>query len=61
MIVSPAPGVPGAIPFWRGDSVGRPRELGEAIGKFSREAVDADPAALASEHQLDERAARKPR
>ncbi len=58
VIVSPAPGVPGAIPFWRGDSVGRPRELGEAIGKFSREAVDADPAALATEHQLDERAAR---
>jgi ATP-dependent Lhr-like helicase len=58
VVVTPAPGVPGAIPFWRGDSVGRPRELGEAIGKFSREAVDADPAALASEHQLDERAAR---
>lgn len=58
VIVTPAPGAPGAIPFWRGDSVGRPRELGEAIGKFSREAVDADPAAIAAEHQLDERAAR---
>ncbi|MEH3052910.1 MAG: DEAD/DEAH box helicase [Patulibacter minatonensis] len=58
VIVSPAPGVPGAIPFWRGDSVGRPRELGEAIGKFSREAVDAEPEAIAKDHQLDERAAR---
>ncbi len=58
VIVTPAPGAPGAIPFWRGDSVGRPRELGEAIGRFSREAVDAEPGALATEHQLDERAAR---
>lgn len=58
VIVTPAPGAPGAIPFWRGDSVGRPRELGEAIGRFSREAVDADPDGLAAEHQLDARAAR---
>ena len=58
VVVTPAPGVPGAIPFWRGDSVGRPRELGEAIGKFAREAVDADPAVLAGEYDLDERAAR---
>src|ERR1700742_2645060 len=40
VIVTPAPGLPGAIPFWKGDSVGRPRELGEAIGAFSRWAVD---------------------
>ena len=58
VVVTPAPGVPGAIPFWRGDSVGRPRELGEAIGKFAREAVDGDPAVLAKEYDLDERAAR---
>ncbi|MBO9532613.1 MAG: DEAD/DEAH box helicase [Solirubrobacteraceae bacterium] len=58
VVVTPAPGVPGAIPFWKGDSVGRPRELGEAIGKFSREAVDAEPEAIAKEHQLDEKAAR---
>ncbi|MEN0015819.1 MAG: helicase-related protein, partial [Solirubrobacteraceae bacterium] len=58
VVVVPAPGVPGAIPFWRGDSVGRPRELGEAIGKFAREAVDADPAVIAGEYDLDERAAR---
>jgi ATP-dependent helicase Lhr and Lhr-like helicase len=58
VIVTPAPGLPGAVPFWRGDGVGRPKELGEAIGAFSREAVDRDPAELASEYDLDERAAR---
>ena len=42
VVVTPAPGVPGAVPFWKGDSVGRPRELGEAIGAFSRWAVDQD-------------------
>ena len=40
VIVTPAPGAPGAVPFWQGDSVGRPKELGEAIGAFSRWAVD---------------------
>ena len=38
--VSPAPGVPGAVPFWKGDGVGRPKELGREIGAFSRWAVD---------------------
>ena len=42
MIVTPAPGLPGAVPFWKGDGVGRPRELGEAIGAFCRWAVDQD-------------------
>ena len=32
VLVSPAPGVPGAVPFWKGEGVGRPYELGEAIG-----------------------------
>src|SRR6185312_11928817 len=36
VIVTPAPGAPGAVPFWKGDSVGRPKELGAAIGAFSR-------------------------
>ena len=40
VIVTPAPGVPGAVPFWRGDGVGRPPELGRAIGAFAREAVE---------------------
>src|ERR671939_1239883 len=58
VLVSPAPGVPGAIPFWRGEGVGRPYELGEAIGRFSREIVALDDEAavrrLAGEHALDE-------
>ncbi len=57
VIVTPAPGVPGAVPFWRGDGVGRPAELGRAIGAFAREAVSADPVELASEYGLDRRAA----
>jgi ATP-dependent helicase Lhr and Lhr-like helicase len=58
VIVTPAPGAPGAVPFWRGDGVGRPKELGRAIGAFSREAVEREPAELAAEYDLDERAAR---
>jgi ATP-dependent Lhr-like helicase len=57
VIVTPAPGVPGAIPFWKGDGLGRPRELGEAIGAFARWAVDQPAATLAREYDLDERAA----
>ena len=58
VIVTPAPGMPGAVPFWKGDSVGRPSELGEAIGAFSRWAVDQTPEALAADYDLDEFAAR---
>ncbi len=58
VIVTPAPGMPGAVPFWKGDSVGRPSELGEAIGAFSRWAVDQDPAVLEAGYDLDARAAR---
>ena len=59
MVVSPAPGVPGAVPFWHGDSVGRPRELGAAIGAFSRWAVEQEPNRPSQrEYDLDERAAR---
>ena len=58
VIVTPAPGAPGAVPFWRGDGIGRPKELGEAIGAFSREAVDRDPDELAAEYDLDPWAAR---
>jgi ATP-dependent helicase Lhr and Lhr-like helicase len=57
VIVTPAPGVPGAVPFWKGDGVGRPAELGRAIGAFAREAVSADPKALATQYDLDRRAA----
>jgi ATP-dependent helicase Lhr and Lhr-like helicase len=58
VIVTPAPGAPGAVPFWKGDSIGRPKELGEAIGAFSRWAVDQDAGTLEREYDLDERAAR---
>jgi ATP-dependent helicase Lhr and Lhr-like helicase len=58
VIVTPAPGMPGAVPFWKGDSVGRPSELGEAIGAFSRWAVDQEPEALEADYDLDRRAAR---
>jgi ATP-dependent Lhr-like helicase len=36
VVVSPAPGEPGRLPFWRGDGPGRPLELGLAIGAFVR-------------------------
>jgi ATP-dependent Lhr-like helicase len=42
VIVSPAPGQPGKMPFWHGDSIGRPVELGRAMGAFVRELVGAD-------------------
>ncbi|UTI64404.1 DEAD/DEAH box helicase [Paraconexibacter antarcticus] len=58
VIVTPAPGAPGAVPFWKGDGVGRPKELGQAIGEFARTAVDADPEELERTHDLDPRAAR---
>ena len=35
VIVTPAPGAPGAVPFWKGDGIGRPKELGLAIGAFA--------------------------
>ena len=37
VLVTPAPGVPGRLPFWKGDALGRPAELGEAVGAFTRE------------------------
>ena len=58
VIVTPAPGAPGAVPFWKGDSVGRPKELGEAIGAFVRWAVEQDSETLQRDYDLDERAAR---
>ncbi len=43
VLVSPAPGVPGRLPFWKGDAPGRPLELGWAFGRFVREIGTADP------------------
>ena len=62
VLVSPAPGQAGQIPFWKGEAPGRPVELGRAIGAFVREtgAMTEDRAAklLRQEHDLDDRAAR---
>ncbi|MGB4778945.1 DEAD/DEAH box helicase, partial [Microbacterium sp.] len=41
--VLPAFGQPGKLPFWHGDGLGRPAELGEALGRFSREVAAAAP------------------
>jgi ATP-dependent helicase Lhr and Lhr-like helicase len=37
VLVIPAPGQPARLPFWRGDGVGRPAELGAAVGAFTGE------------------------
>lgn len=57
VIVTPAPGVPARMPFWKGESIGRPLELGRAVGAFVREmsALDDEPArARANAAGLDE-------
>ncbi|MFI5255225.1 MAG: DEAD/DEAH box helicase, partial [Candidatus Limnocylindrales bacterium] len=67
VLVSPAPGEQGKIPFWKGDGVGRPIELGRAIGAFVGEYAEAASGSerargravqrLHAEHDLDELAA----
>jgi ATP-dependent helicase Lhr and Lhr-like helicase len=48
VLVSPAPGQPGKMPFWKGDAPGRPVELGRALGAFLREVSAATPEAAAA-------------
>ena len=60
VLVTPAPGVPGRLPFWKGDTIGRPAELGAAIGGFTRELAslpEAKAITRARENGLDEWAA----
>ncbi len=61
VLVSPAPGEPGKMPFWHGDQSGRPIELGYAIGKLVRELRGVSKAAaverLVRHHDLDASAA----
>ncbi len=59
VVVTPAPGQPGRMPFWHGDGPGRPLELGRAIGEFVREIrAESDPLTrLRERHGLDELAA----
>ena len=42
VLVSPAPGRPGKLPFWHGDTIGRPYELGRAVGAFTRQVANDD-------------------
>jgi ATP-dependent Lhr-like helicase len=61
VLVSPAPGEPGKMPFWKGEGPGRPIELGRAIGKLMRdlrgESTEAALARLQRDHGLDRLAA----
>ncbi len=43
VLVSPAPGAPARMPFWKGDAPGRPIELGRAIGARLRTLARAEP------------------
>jgi len=59
VLVSPAFGQPGKVPFWKGDGLGRPYELGAAIGAFTREmstGTSVESRARLAEVGLDERA-----
>ena len=61
VIVSPAPGEPGKMPFWHGDTAGRPSEFGQKIGEMTRELLQLPrPVAytqLVEDHSLDANAA----
>ena len=60
VMVTPAPGEPGKMPFWHGDRPGRPLEFGTHVGRLSRELARTPKAKALSRLQadgLDERAA----
>jgi ATP-dependent Lhr-like helicase len=61
VLVSPAPGEPGKMPFWHGDRAGRPLAFGQAIGALARELLEQEPLAarsrLAIAHGMNESAA----
>jgi len=59
VVVSPAAGQPGKMPFWHGDRAGRARAFGLRIGELVRRvaAGEADAASLRGSHALDGRAA----
>jgi ATP-dependent Lhr-like helicase len=62
VVVTPAPGEHGKLPFWKAPGPGRPVELGRKIGRFTRELRSAERdealATLGRDLRLDERAAR---
>ena len=61
VLVTPAPGEPGKMPFWKGDAAGRPLELGREIGALIRTIRELPPGAaidrLVRQHDLDRVAA----
>ena len=59
VVVSPAPGEIGKLPFWRGDGPGRPLELGRAVGAFVRELAERSDGVqwLRDDYGLDANAA----
>src|SRR6202012_3223558 len=61
VLVTPAPGEPGKMPFWKGDGPGRPLEFGRRIGAMVRELrampLPAALTRLVTEHDLDPGAA----
>ena len=61
VLVSPAPGEPGKMPFWKADAAGRPLELGRYIGEMVRTLRQIPPPAaverLMRHHDLDQQAA----
>ena len=61
VLVSPAPGEAGKMPFWHGDGAGRPLEFGRRIGALVRELREVPRsvaiARLTHEHDLDSLAA----
>jgi ATP-dependent Lhr-like helicase len=61
VLVSPAPGEPGKMPFWKADAAGRPLELGRYIGEMVRTLRGMPPSAavqrLVRHHDLDQQAA----
>ncbi|MDQ6743360.1 MAG: DEAD/DEAH box helicase [Candidatus Dormibacteraeota bacterium] len=62
VLVTPAPGEPGKIAFWHGDSLSRPAELGRGLGELTRELrslpAEAAERRLMERAGFDERAAR---
>jgi ATP-dependent Lhr-like helicase len=68
VLVTPAPGEPGKVPFWKGDGPGRPVELGRALGEMTRTLSDTAmqgsggrakaEKTLRDEHMLDDLAAK---
>ncbi|MCI0416021.1 DEAD/DEAH box helicase [bacterium] len=62
VLVSPAPGIPAKMPFWKGEGAGRPVEFGRAIGSLMRKLQEMNPKdaeqLLMQEHKLDDWAAK---